>query len=85
MVLTEIEKMTPAEAIKSLDAFIALHPDSDEAYTMRGLRHWALGNRAKAINDYHTAIRLNPGSSAVHALEMANDILSFFNKDLLNP
>ncbi len=47
-----ISKMTATEAVEALDAYIASHPEDDEAYTQRGLRHWALGHRAKAINDY---------------------------------
>ncbi len=80
-----ISKMTATEAVEALDAYIASHPEDDEAYTQRGLRHWALGHRAKAINDYLKAISLNPQSRAVQALANANAILDFYNKDLYNP
>ena len=80
-----IRKETPAEAIVLLDAYIERHPEDDEAYTLRGLRHWALGHRSLAINDYLKAIELNPDSKAKMALQAANDILDYYNKDLLNP
>lgn len=52
---------------------------------MRGLRHWADGNRSAAINDYLAAIAINPKSRAVAALNAANEILDYYNKDLYNP
>lgn len=83
--LEELKNMLPAEAIPALDEFISLHPSSDEALTLRGLKHWALGHRALAIKDYHAAIAINPDSDARNALALANSILDFYNKDLLNP
>ena len=66
------------------DAFITLYPSDDEAYTIRGIKHWA-GQRSLAINNYLSAIRINPESRAKMALQAANDILDYYNKDLLNP
>ena len=83
--LAELKNMLPAEAIPALDDYIVRHPDSDEAFTIRGLKHWALDHRAQAIKDYHSAIAINPDSDARKALEIADSILSFYNKDLLNP
>lgn len=73
------------EAVARLTDFIAANPDSDEAYTLRGMRHWGAGRRALAINDYLAAIRINPHSPAAKALEAANSILDYRNKDLYNP
>ena len=78
------EKMAP-EAIPLLDSYIAIHPDDDEGYRIRGSKEWALGKRSAAINDYLTAIRINPDSKAKMALRASYDILNYFNKDLLNP
>lgn len=75
----------PSEVIIELDAFIASNPQSDEAYLERGMLHWGCNNRALAINDYHAAIAINPDSLAKQALQNANDILDFYNKDLYNP
>ncbi len=72
-------------AISRISDYIAAHNDDDEAYLLRGMKHWSAGHRAKAINDYLEAIRLNPDSRAIQALQAANDILDYYNKDLLNP
>lgn len=77
--------LTADEAIARLTEYIAEHPESDEALTMRGMRYWGLSRRADAINDYLAAIRFNPESRAVQALKATNEILDFYNKDLFNP
>ena len=53
--------------------------------------HYLLGNawRKKgdwqhAIDNYLEAVALNPESPARQALEIAGDILSFYNKDMYN-
>lgn len=73
------------EAINLLNEYIVLYPASDEAYTLRGLQYWSLGNRSAAINDYLKALKLNPQSKAKEALRSANEILNYYNKDLYNP
>lgn len=80
-----LEIKDSSEAIELLDRFIIDNPENEEAYILRGLRHWGLGNRSKAINDYLAAIRINPESRARQALEMATGILDYRNKDLYNP
>ena len=42
------------------------------------------GNWQMAMNNYHQAIALNPESPAQHALDIANEILDFYNKDMYN-
>ena len=42
------------------------------------------GNWQMAMNNYLEAIHLNPDSPAVRALEIAEDILAFYNKDMYN-
>lgn len=85
MNLEEIRQLLPAEAIPLLDEYVAANPDDDEALLARGMKHWALGHRALAIKDYLAAVKINPDSRARQALQSANDILDFYNKDLLNP
>lgn len=80
-----IKGLAPHESIAWLTAYIASNPESDEALTLRGMRYWGMSRRSDAINDYLAAIRINPESRAVQALEAANEILDFFNKDLYNP
>ena len=85
MDIETIKKMLPGEAIPAFDEYLKNNPDDDEAYLMRGLKHWAAGHRSLAINDYLKAISINPDSRATQALEAANSILDFYNKDLYNP
>ncbi len=82
---TNIKDLEPSAAIAVIDEYLKTNPDSDEALTLRGLRHWSAGDRAEAINDYLAAIRLNPGSPAREALRAVNEILDYRNKDLYNP
>ncbi len=85
-ILRELTRgLTADEAIARLTEYIAEHPESDEALTMRGMRYWGLQRRSDAINDYLAAIQLNPSSRAVQALKATNEILDFYNKDLFNP
>ena len=83
--LDEIRNLPPQEAIKALSEYITTHPDDDEALTLRGLKYWNLNQRKEAINDYLAALKINPESRAKMALQFANSILDFYNKDLLNP
>lgn len=83
--IAEIETLPTEEAIEAFTYYIRLHPVDDSAYTLRGLRHWALGHRAAAINDYLRALSINPESKARQALEAAQAILGFYHHDLYNP
>lgn len=80
-------KQAPSQeaAIEILSVYIASHPESDEALTMRGMKYWGAGKRSLAINDYLAAIRINPESRARLALQASRDILDYYNKDLYNP
>lgn len=73
------------EAIAAITSFINEHPESTEALTLRGMKHFGAGRRALAINDYLAALEIDPNCSAKLALQSANDILDFYNKDLFNP
>lgn len=57
----------------------------DTLYYLLGNAWRKKGNWQKAINNYLEAVKLNPDSPAAGALEIANDILAFYNKDLYNP
>ena len=56
-----------------------------EEYYQRGNEYRRQGNWQEAINCYLEAIELDPDSPAVHAKEMLDDILNYYNKDLYNP
>lgn len=85
MTIEEIKALPAEEAIKELDIRIAHDPGDEAALTLRGMRHWALSHRSLAIKDYLAAVRINPSGPASLLLQNANDILDFYNKDLLNP
>ena len=42
------------------------------------------GNWQMAMNNYLEAVHRNPESPAQQALDMANEILAFYNKDMYN-
>ncbi|MCH5235138.1 MAG: hypothetical protein J1E16_07570 [Muribaculaceae bacterium] len=83
--LDALKNLPTQEAISALSEYISLHPEDDEALTIRGLKYWSLNQRKDAINDYLTALKINPESRAKMALQFANSVLDFYNKDLLNP
>ncbi len=74
------------EAISIIEAFKADGGRMDDVlYYLLGNAWRKKGNWQMAINNYNEAIRLNPDSPAAGALEIANEILGFYNKDLYNP
>jgi tetratricopeptide (TPR) repeat protein len=81
----EIRLLDADEAIRRLDIFIEHNPADTEALTLRGLKHFGAGHRSLAIADYLAALQIDPDCSARQALEHANSILDFYNKDLFNP
>ena len=85
MELEEIKKIPPKEAIDALNCILESDPENEAAITLRGQKYWGLGLRKQAINDYLSAIRINPDSPAKMLLEYSSSILDFYSKDLLNP
>ena len=82
----QIRLLGADEAIALLDKWIAEHTEDVEAYTLRGMKHFGAGHRSAAIGDYLTALRLDPDNArARQALDYANSILDYYNKDLYNP
>ncbi len=73
------------DAISYLDRNI--EEDSGNAlwWYLRGKAYWRTERYTEAISDYEEATHLDPNSPAVHALEMARDVMNFYNPDLLNP
>jgi cytochrome c-type biogenesis protein CcmH/NrfG len=72
------------EIIRRLDVLIAEQPQDDRLYYLRGNAYRKRGDWQTALNNYLEAIELNPDSPAVHARQMAMDILNFYNKDMFN-
>ena len=56
----------------------------DELFYLLGNAWRKKGNWQLAINNYLEAVHLNPESPAARALEIAYDILEFYNKDMYN-
>ncbi len=69
-----------SDAIDLLTSIITENPENADAFFERGKLYW----RA-ATTDYAHSASLQPDGPAARALEMARDIESYFNPDLLNP
>ncbi len=72
-------------AIQSLNEFLLTDSArKDEAYYLLGNAYRKQGNWQQALNNYQSAIELNPESPARQARQMVMDILEFYNKDMFN-
>lgn len=87
-ICADVEAMTASgrydEALETLGAAIARKPDADLLY-IRGRLQWKLGRKADAMSDYSAAVAIDPSSPAASALEMAREIMDFYNHDMYNP
>ena len=73
------------EVIAALEAFRSAGGVMDDSlFYLLGNAWRKKGNWQMAMNNYLEAIHLNPESPAAQALEIAEEILSFYNKDMYN-
>lgn len=72
------------EALRLLDEQIEKDPSSDEAYYLRGNAYRKKGDMRLALNNYLTAMELNPNSPAHVAHKQMIAIMDFYNKDMFN-
>ena len=73
------------EAIAELERFrTAGGTMDDELFYLLGNAWRKKGNWQMAMNNYLEAVNLNPKSPAQQALDIANEILDFYNKDMYN-
>lgn len=72
------------KAMALLDGIVAAHEEA-EAYYLRGRLKWKLGQKTEAMSDYNKAVAIDPKSPAATALEMANNVMDFYNHDMYNP
>ena len=73
------------EAIAELERFrTAGGTMDDELFYLLGNAWRKKGNWQMAMNNYLEAVALNPESPAQQALDIANEILDFYNKDMYN-
>ena len=73
------------EAISLIEAFRADGGRMDDVlFYLLGNAWRKKGNWQMAMNNYLEAVSLNPESPAASALDIANEILDFYNKDMYN-
>ena len=73
------------EAISEIERFRSAGGTmDDELFYLLGNAWRKKGNWQMAMNNYHEAVAINPESPARHALDIANEILDFYNKDMYN-
>lgn len=72
------------EAICLLDEYIKKNSSSDEAYYLRGNAYRKKSDFQQALNNYLTAMELNPDSPARQAHDALINILNFYHKDMYN-
>jgi tetratricopeptide (TPR) repeat protein len=73
------------EAISLMDSYRSTGgPMDDSLYYLLGNAWRKKGNWQMAMNNYLEALAINPESPAKQALDIANEILDFYNKDMYN-
>lgn len=72
------------EALRLLNEHIKKNASDDEAFYLRGNVYRKMGDIRQALNNYLTAIELNPDSPAQTAYNAQIKILDFYNKDMFN-
>lgn len=58
---------------------------TEEEYIAQGDAAWKAQDWKLCLDSYAQAIKLNPENQAAEKREMVMKIISFFNKDMLNP
>lgn len=79
-----IEEGKVDEAIVLLDDYLLHHAESDEAFFLRGNAYSKKGDFRQALNNYLSALAINPESPAKQAHAILMKIMSFYNKDMYN-
>ena len=72
------------EAICLLNECIKKNALSDEAYYLRGKAYHKKGDVRQALNNYLSAMDINPDSPAKVAHDALIRIMNFYNKDMYN-
>ena len=80
-----LEAHRPDEAIAEMERYRAAGGVMDDTlFYLLGNAWRKKGNWQMAMNHYLEAVQLNPESPAKQALDIANEILDFYNKDMYN-
>lgn len=82
--------LASGDTMCALEMIAGIDDDStaaDRAYAayIRGRAAWKAGRRTEAMSLYAEAAQLDATSEGAVALEQAQDIMQFFNRDLYNP
>ena len=72
------------EALRLLNEYIKKNASDDKAFYLRGNVYRKMGDIRQALNNYLTAMELNPDSPAQTAYNAQIKILDFYNKDMFN-
>ncbi|MFA6770978.1 MAG: tetratricopeptide repeat protein [Bacteroidales bacterium] len=87
--LMEIEQTLRKESVQKahaeLEVFLQKEPDNAEAWYLMGGILRREQNWGEAINALNRAKFLDPAGPAAHAIEHIYEILSYRNRDLMNP
>ena len=73
------------EALEAANRAIAANPDDALLLYTRGKVLWCMGRQSDAVTDYTASTLIDPDGPASIALEHAQEVLHYFNPDLLNP
>ena len=80
-----LEQSRADDAIAAMESYRSGGGEmNDRLFYLLGNAWRKKGNWQMAINNYLEAIDLNPESPAKQALEIAGEILAFYNKDMYN-
>ena len=80
-----LEENRADEAIALLESWMKEGGTMDDRlFYLLGNAWRKKGNWQLAMNNYLEAVALNPESPAKQALDIANEILAFYNKDMYN-
>lgn len=85
----QIGAMPPAQQLEELGRMLlcpGLTPsEQGVVYARMGQIYWSLDRRGEALSAYEKGAQLDPEGPAALLLAHTNDIMRFFNPDLLNP
>ncbi len=88
MTIATIKEYITANQLEEAENALLLHAsekESDEVFYLLGNVYRKQGNWQKALTCYNSALELNPESPARIAAENLNQILNYYNKDMINP
>lgn len=73
------------EARSMVDAGLARHETDAQLHYLKGNLYLKAADWQQATNCFLRSIELDPSSPAAESLQMIQDIMNFYHKDLYNP